>query len=190
MCVSAVFVYRAELNAFRSELLRIEPDPMTPDGMALCLACGFCCDGMLHTHTITQADEMERMAGLGVILADFRGRTGFSQPCPLHQAGCCTAYAARPAVCRAYECALFKRYMAGALTWPEALAIVQDARDLRASLRRKLPDQRSFRGLLNVLMAADDDNPPAALDDAVVLTEILALATQLHRYFDDRAAES
>lgn len=162
---------------------------MTPDGAALCLACGFCCDGMLHTYTVTQADEEDRLAGLGVRLTVFQGKTGFHQPCPLHQAGRCTAYAARPAVCRAYECALFKRYTADAIPWPEALAIVENARELRALLLHKLPDQHSFRGLLNVLLA-DDGHAPAALDDAVVLTEILALATQLHRHFDASAAES
>ncbi len=163
---------------------------MTPDGMALCLACGFCCDGMLHTHTITQPDEGGRMAGLGVSLVDFRGKTGFRQPCPLHQAGNCTAYAARPATCRAYECGLYKWFMAGALSWPEALAIVESARALRASLLQKLPEQRSFRGLLNVLMDADDAAAPAALDDAVVLTEILALAVHLHRHFDENGTGS
>ena len=163
---------------------------MTPDGMALCLACGFCCDGMLHTHTITQAAEVDRMAGLGVSLVDYRGKTGFRQPCPLHQAGSCTAYAARPAVCRGYECALFKRYAAGAITWGDAQAIVQSARDLRASLHQKLPAHRSFRGLLNVLMDASDADASAGLDDAIVLTQILALATHLHQYFDEPAAES
>lgn len=157
---------------------------MTPDGMALCLACGFCCDGMLHTHTITQEAEGARVAGLGLNLVDFRGKTGFRQPCPLHREGGCTAYAARPAACRAYECALLRRYMAGAVGWAEALAIVEGARDLRASLQRRLPDQRSFRGLLGVLAEIDEAHPPAELDDAVVLTEILALATQLHRHFD------
>ncbi len=162
---------------------------MTPDGMALCLACGFCCDGMLHTHTITQADEGDGLVRLGVRLVDFRGKTGFRQPCVLHRAGSCMAYAARPVVCRAYECALLKHYLDGAVSWSEALAIVQNARDLRASLCQKLSDHRSFRGLLNVLLDADDDDPPADLDDAVVLTEILALATHLHSHFDETATE-
>jgi hypothetical protein len=133
---------------------------------------------------------MARLAGLGVTVDDFRGRAGFHQPCPLHQDDRCTAYAARPLVCRSYECALLRRHMAGEVTLADAQQIVLVARDLRDRLRVQAPEHRSFRGLLNTLLDSDDARRPGGdpiadcFDDELVLAAILALATHLHGHFD------
>ncbi len=53
------------------------------DATTLCLACGFCCDGTLHTHTVILAGEVDAVKGLGLTVRTVQDRPAFQQPCTM-----------------------------------------------------------------------------------------------------------
>lgn len=124
----------------------VYPAP-TPDGAALCLACGLCCDGTLHTFTKVLPGEVEAMQRLGLKVYSAANGPAFDQPCPCLQAGSCTIYAHRPLSCRSYECKLFKKYAAGMVTLEEALGRVQKAKELIVAARLQPEDTRQAAAL-------------------------------------------
>jgi Fe-S-cluster containining protein len=163
--------------------------PEPPDAAALCLACGFCCDGVLHSYTVVQGDEVARMTAMGLAVEAIQGKQGFSQPCPLLQAGRCTAYGQRPLTCRAYQCSLLRRYLAGEIALEKCSRVIQTARKQLAWVRTQGVGAGSFMRWLKTVEQAGEATPGAANPDAARLidTELLnvtlALAVYLHRYF-------
>ena len=65
---------------------------------------------------------------------------GFNQPCPLWQ-GECTIYASPhyPHACRAYKCKLLKEMLVEKVSLPEALAIVEMAKEMIQEVEALLP---------------------------------------------------
>ena len=118
------------------------------DGSALCLACGLCCQGVLHRSASLQPNEKEFAVSLGLELYPKNpDRTpdqcadqpqGFSLPCPLHQDGQCSVYPTRPHVCGAYRCELLKKYLNGTSSLEKCLEVVRDAKALVNSIRRRV----------------------------------------------------
>ncbi|MBM4457225.1 MAG: hypothetical protein FJ011_05575 [Chloroflexi bacterium] len=163
--------------------------PEPPDAAALCLACGFCCDGVLHSYTVVQGDEVVPMTAMGLSVEAIQGKQGFSQPCSLLQAGRCTAYAQRPLTCCAYQCSLLRRYLAGEIALDKCSRVIQTARKQLAWVREQGVGAGSFMRWLKTVERADEALPGAAdpstdrLIDAELLNVTLALAVYLHRYF-------
>jgi hypothetical protein len=109
--------------------------PTTPqDTTALCLACGFCCNGILHTYTKVAAHEAEALQRLGTPVYALEGGSSFAfaQPCPHWQENRCAIYAQRPKSCRTYECLLFKKLAAGLISPSDSLKQLQKAQGLLA----------------------------------------------------------
>lgn len=104
------------------------------DTSALCLACGFCCNGVLHTYTKVAASEVENLKSLGTTVYGIQGETvfGFDQPCPHWQENRCAIYERRPKSCRTYECLLYKKLAAGLISPSDSLKQLQKAQVLRA----------------------------------------------------------
>ena len=102
------------------------------DTTALCLACGFCCNGLLHTYTKALASEVKLLQRLGLSLEPIPGTAvfAFDQPCPQWQENRCVIYAQRPKSCRAYECLLYKKLAAGLISPAESLQRLQKAKNL------------------------------------------------------------
>lgn len=77
--------------------------------------------------------------GLNVLGSDPRQR-GFSQPCPLWQ-GQCTIYTSPhyPRFCHTYKCKLLKEVLDENTPLPDALTVVQQAKELIRELERLLP---------------------------------------------------
>ena len=99
----------------------------------LCLACGLCCNGVLHAYTIVAASEVETLQSLGTPVYSLgAGEFAFAQPCPHWQENRCTIYADRPKSCRTYECLLFKKLAAGLISASESAARLQKAHKLIA----------------------------------------------------------
>lgn len=107
----------------------------------LCISCGLCCNGVLFDYAPVQVDETDRLAKLGLDM-DLADATAprFAQPCVKFKDGYCTIYDARPAVCRAYHCELYKAVEKGNTTLMEAEARVSEAKGLAARIWPMLND--------------------------------------------------
>ncbi len=163
-------------------------------GMALCLACGFCCNGALHIHTALLPEEIAPAVALGLPVEDAGDRPAFQQPCVKFQAGCCSIYEQRPQVCRRYACALLKRLRAGETTLEQALRVVGVVHKQLGVFKMRVPDARSFMGWLKTVEAsagADSKNPglaQAVSDDTALSNHTVALVVYLTKYFGENDA--
>jgi Fe-S-cluster containining protein len=135
------------------------------DSSALCLACGLCCNGVLYSQVNVEPEHVPLVSTLGLTVEEFDDHSvGFRQPCVLYQQNRCSAYPHHPPACKAYRCALLRKYEAGDATLDDGLAIVNQVKELlkgddddrhptgdcsRDSLRRELAQSwDSERGLL------------------------------------------
>ena len=104
----------------------------------ICLGCGLCCDGTMFSRPPPVFED----AATGRIRPEGGGPAllrppGPAQPCPAHHAAC-TIHRERPGACRAYECALRLRLMAGEVTHETATAVIARALTLRDRVREAL----------------------------------------------------
>src|SRR5215207_1416882 len=110
-------------------------------GTILCKSCGLCCTGHLFIWAKLRSAEMEsaQALGLNVFKSDPRQR-GFSQPCPLWQ-GQCTIYTSPhyPRFCRTYKCKLLKEVLDENMELPNALSVIQKAKEMIQELEMLLP---------------------------------------------------
>jgi len=164
------------------------------DATTLCLACGFCCDGTLHTHTVILAGEVDAVKGLGLTVGAVQDRPAFQQPCTMFHTGSCSIYERRPHVCRRYECALLKRTLGGEIALEQALRVIGIAQKQFGVFRSRVPDAGSFMRYLKELEADADvaqesgQAAPVALDvDAS--NHVVALVVYLTRHFSEGAVE-
>ncbi len=106
----------------------------------LCLACGLCCQGALHSRAALKPDETEVALRNGMTLTVLDdGSPGFDQPCPCHQSGACSIYGStRPRVCSDYKCRLLKQYLRGEITLVMGLEIVARTKRLIEAVRAGL----------------------------------------------------
>lgn len=68
----------------------------------ICLACGLCCQGALHSKAVLRENEHEVMVRIGATIKP--DGQFFVLPCPAHDGSACTVYEERPQVCADYEC--------------------------------------------------------------------------------------
>jgi len=163
------------------------------DATALCLACGFCCDGTLHTHTVLLAEEVGAATDVGLLVDVAHNKPAFRQPCTMFRDGCCSIYERRPHVCRRYVCALLKRTMGGEITLEQALRVVGVAQKQLGVLRSRVPDAVSFMRYLKELeaiadaagadMAQDSNRGAPGVLDAEASNHVVALVVYLTRHF-------
>jgi hypothetical protein len=104
----------------------------SPDGSALCLACGLCCEGVLHTYAIATPVDIRRLRKLGLKVEPFGNHDGFRLPCPLYKDHRCSVYPPRLHACQSYRCDVLSQCLAGHLTLAEGKALVEGARALLA----------------------------------------------------------
>jgi len=100
------------------------------DATTLCLACGICCEGVLHNHAVAAPEELERIARLGIGLHEKREYPAFALPCPCHVDRCCTVYDQRPKACGVYKCSLLQAAQEGKRSFSEAHRIVEQVREV------------------------------------------------------------
>lgn len=138
------------------------------DGSRLCLACGLCCQGLLHDWAQLRDGEAEAAQRLGLRPAE-QGEAAFALPCPCHRNGCCTVYGERLSPCREYRCKLLRGYLAGQLAWEEGLRRIEQAKRLVAAIRRRLGSSEG--SVWQQLRAAGSGtDPEVRLDAAALLT--------------------
>lgn len=127
----------------------------------LCLACGLCCVGVVHTRVLLAADELALAHELELHVAEFEEGTGFHLPCPQHREGRCAAYQRRPQACVHYQCELLQRCLEGEVTIEYALSLVRQAKRMLNQLQARWPDSASTPLTFDVLrhMLAEQSSP-------------------------------
>ena len=116
------------------------------DSNPLCLECGLCCNGVIFANGQLQpGDDAARLRELGLRLLTKQkaeiGMRKFAQPCAAFNGCRCQIYAERPQYCRAFECALLKKFKAGKIEADAALRLI------RRALRRADKVKRLLREL-------------------------------------------
>ncbi|CAK0779782.1 conserved hypothetical protein [Gammaproteobacteria bacterium] len=161
-----------------------------PNGSSLCLACGLCCNGALHAHTIVKPNEIDTVRALGLTIETHGDQLFFRQPCPLYREQRCSAYPNHPPTCRAYQCALLKKYHAGEITFEQSEKIVQRAQELYVDVLEQLPNDYSFDQLKKE-MAQDGDfgsglfgSPELRQANAEFLLTVAKLTMFLRKHFE------
>jgi len=109
------------------------------EGSRLCLACGLCCQGVLHRGAHIEHDEIETVRRLGLTVIASEEGPVFPLPCHLHQEGRCTVYTERPNVCHSYQCKLLRRYLTGEVGWDDCMRLIDLAKDLMTQISRRGP---------------------------------------------------
>lgn len=123
-----------------------DPPPEFSDGSALCVACGLCCQGVLHDKGDLRDDEVEHAFSIGMIVTrDLKQGVSYGLPCPLLKDTACSVYEERPSACRGYRCGLLQRYTAGEVPIERALSLVNEAKRLLARVLSQLPEGTSLR---------------------------------------------
>ena len=155
------------------------------DGSLLCRECGLCCQGILHGSVKIRPDEAPAVRRLGLTIVETDDGPTFPQPCLCHRGDRCSVYAERPSACRDYRCKLLKGYEAGRLTWEESSQHVRQAKELIASLHRRLGPESAATGLWQRLQGHE------ALGDAPghgeLLLEVAALLVISQTHFHEHA---
>jgi uncharacterized protein len=103
----------------------------------LCLACGLCCQGVLHDLVPLDEDELELAQRLHLPVVESPLRVAFRLPCPRLDERRCTVYRDRPRTCASYACELLRAYGAGEIDLATALARVGATREQSAEVARR-----------------------------------------------------
>jgi uncharacterized protein len=147
--------------------------PQPADGARLCLACGLCCQGVLHDWVKIESDESGRMERLGLSVTARSQGAGFSLPCACYREGRCAEYGNRPRSCSGYQCKLLRRHLSGEVTWEEGLQRVEQVKRLVASIRGRLgasEDGMSIWQQVRSSMDSSASDPELRMDVASLLT--------------------
>ena len=107
---------------------------------SLCLACGLCCQGVLHDLVPLDEDELTLAGKLHLPVVESPLRVAFRLPCPRLDERRCTVYLERPRTCASYACELLRSFGAGEIDAPTALARVTATREQSAEVARRAGD--------------------------------------------------
>jgi hypothetical protein len=154
------------------------------DGSRLCLACGLCCQGLLHDQARLRKGEAAAARRLGLDVGARQGEAMFSLPCACHRDGRCTVYQDRLSPCREYRCKLLRACEAGQVTWEDGLRRVEQAKRLVASIRGRLGVPEAGAGLWRQLREAGSGLDAA---DAEARLDVATLLTLCQQHFWDRS---
>ncbi|MGQ0508618.1 MAG: YkgJ family cysteine cluster protein [Myxococcaceae bacterium] len=101
----------------------------------LCTNCGLCCDGALFTQVPLTDDDADELRRRGMKVDKVRNAPTLLLRCSALNGTCCRIYAARPLMCRAYECKLYKSVRDGTVSLNAALATVRSTQEMKRALQ-------------------------------------------------------
>jgi Fe-S-cluster containining protein len=162
-----------------------------PETSSLCLACGFCCNGVLYARVMVKPEEIEHIRALGLAVELLREGPGFHQPCLLYHQQRCSAYPNHPGACRAYQCDLLKKYLAGAIPQAQAFQTIQYAHELLNAVIAQLPPDYSYDQVLQEMGEGQDSRGGICGSDrlrqqnAELLLAAAKLVLYAHKHFGD-----
>ena len=107
-----------------------EPSTLANQASELCLACGMCCNGVLHKVAYLAPQEISFAESLGLTTHSSPEKSTFQLPCPCWQKGRCRVYPLRPNVCDTYRCKLLRGLDTQEITLDTALTHVRQAQVL------------------------------------------------------------
>ncbi len=132
----------------------------------LCKSCGLCCTGHLFIWAKLRPSELDPAESLGLkVFRSNPAERGFSQPCPLWQ-GQCTVYDSPhyPHVCRSYKCNLLKEVIAENTSLPNALTVIEQAKEMIREVESLLPDSAEVNFRQRLVTELEDANGLAHAD--------------------------
>jgi hypothetical protein len=122
---------------------------------AICLECGFCCDGTLFLRANLDSGESGNLPEKIEENRFFEnGKELFRLPCSYFSGECSIYKNHRANVCGSYRCQLLKDLSHGKITSPEAIEIIRKARETAIALLNQYEiesgnrDTTNFRQLL------------------------------------------
>jgi hypothetical protein len=163
-----------------------------PDGNALCLACGACCDGTWHPYVNLEPGEDRTARTVGMVVIHVEGSPKGQLPCSSFKNGCCSTYGAwRPAACHGYHCRLLDDVTQGRMPLAEALGHVKAVHEMKDRIRKELPHLPG--GLLGIPFykrIAEQEEAAAGRPGVSASTRLDAVALNMYyaKYF--RPAEA
>jgi len=115
----------------------VESNQAPEQEQAICVECGFCCDGTLFVHAVLKPGEI---GSLPVKIEEQAftegGKDFFRLPCG-YFTGKCSIYDSRRAyVCGAYRCQLLRDLADSKISFEDALTLVREAVSMRSDLMR------------------------------------------------------
>jgi Fe-S-cluster containining protein len=114
-------------------------DSSPEKGSPLCLACGLCCQGALHTYAALEPDEIALAIQLRLSLyPNHWTPEGFYLPCAYFQENRCSIYPKRPKVCASYQCELLQNYLQGQVSYDESISIIESAKHLISVIQQQI----------------------------------------------------
>lgn len=129
----------------------------------LCKSCGLCCTGHLFIWARLNSSELDpsQSLGLNVIRNDPRQR-GFTLPCPLWDRHC-TIYTSPycPRVCHSYKCKLLKELLDEDIALPNALPVIQQAKEMIKELGALLPASSNINFRERLVAHMEQENTQA-----------------------------
>lgn len=158
----------------------MSPEVEPVDGSRLCLACGLCCQGLLHDWAQIEEGETADAQRLGLRTRVEQDKAFFSLPCPSHRDGRCTIYQERLSPCREYRCKLLRGYLAGDVTLRAGLRRVEQVKQLIATIRHRLGAAEEGASIWQQLRATPAGEVAA---DAALQLESTALLVQCRKHF-------
>jgi hypothetical protein len=137
---------------------------------AICLKCGFCCDGTLFLRaTVKPGDVRPFPEKMDCTVFYDDGYNYFRLPCDYFSSRCTIYDNRRPLVCGDFRCQLLKDYADGRISMEEADSISSDATVMRDNLLRQYKKisgrdkETCFQGLLvefaRMQSIAKEDDP-------------------------------
>lgn len=167
--------------------------PAPTDASRLCLACGICCQGLLHDTVVLLPDEEPLAQRLGLAVVPGTAYPLFSLPCPCHREGQCAVYAERPTTCRTYQCKLLECHLAGEISLERALRLVEQVKHLVGRLERRLERAvpvagfwQRLRRFLDDETAGDIQTISEMLGGSEALLDVTSLRVLIRQEFKDR----
>lgn len=108
-----------------------------PEEQAICVGCGFCCDGTLFLHAHLEpgergSGELPEWIERNSITED--GKDYFPEPCGYFSEKCTIYDCKRADVCSSFRCQLLKDFASGKVTLNDALEVVRGAMQIRTLL--------------------------------------------------------
>lgn len=155
-----------------------------PDGSRLCLACGLCCQGILHEFVRVDPDEAAAVEALGFVVQASKNGPVFPLPCSYHRQGCCSIYGDRPRTCGTYQCRLLRRHLSREATFDRALALVARVQELRDRILQRIGGLQEGATLWQSIAAYRRESADAGGPDPELSLDIAALLALSRRHFD------
>ena len=160
---------------------------------AICVICGFCCDGTLFAHAVLQPGEKGNLPEY-MERSYFKNEKGeyFKLPCEYFDEKCSIYDQKKAQICSAFRCQLLKDFSKKKITQGNAKKLVKNAKDQRneiLALSEKVlhtPENIPFRKLLLELRdinnaRKENDHPNPELE--ILIARCNIFEALLLRYF-------